>query len=85
MNLTCRAKCLTVKKKTKAKMFQSVQAGDIIEFTLPLQPAGSMGGIRSTYASFVKCVNKRTNEEAQFSLNQFGLFLYKCFDWEQIA
>lgn len=83
MNLTCRAKCLTVKKKTKAKMFQSVQAGDIIEFTLPLQPAGSRG--IGTYASFVKCVNKRTNEEVQFSLNQFGLFLYKCFDWEQIA
>lgn len=85
MNLTCTAKCLTVKKKTKAKMFQSVQVGDIIEFTLPLQPAGSRGGIGSTYASFVKCVNKRTNEETQFSLNQFGLFLYKCFEWEQIV
>ena len=80
MNLTCTAKCLTVKKKTKAKMFQSVQVGDIIEFTLPLQPAGSRGCIGRTYASFVKCANKRTNEETQF-----GLFLYKCFEWEQIV
>lgn len=84
MNLTCRAKCLTVKKKTKAKMFQSVQAGDIIEFTLPLRAVGR-GDSGGTYASFVKCVNKRTNEETQFSLNQFGLFLYQCFEWEQIA
>lgn len=84
MNLTCTAKCLTIKKKTKAQMFQNVQVGDIIEFKLPLQPVGS-GGVGRIYASFVECVNKRTNEEAQFSLNQFGLFLYKCFDWEQIA
>ena len=85
MNLTCVAKCLTVKKKTKAQMFQNVQVGDIIEFTLPLQPVGSKSGIGGTYASFVKCVNKRTNEEAQFSSNQFGLFLYKCFEWEQMV
>lgn len=85
MNLTCVAKCLTVKKKTKAQMFQNVQVGDIIEFTLPLQPVGSKRGIGGTYASFVKCVNKRTNEETQFSLNQFGLFLYKCFEWKQMV
>lgn len=85
MNLTCTAKCLAIKKKTKAQMFTNVQVGDIIEFTLPLQPTGSKRGIGGAYASFVDCVNIRTNEKAQFSLNQFGLFLYQCFEWEQIA
>lgn len=84
MNLTCTVKCLTVKKKTKAKMFKNVQVGDIIEFTLPLRAVGR-GDSGGTYASFVDCVNTRTNEKAQFSLNQFGLFLYQCFEWEQIA
>lgn len=64
-------------------MFKNVQVGDIVKFSLPLRAVGR--GDRGTYASFVDCVNTRTNEKAQFSLNQFGLFLDKCFEWKQIA
>lgn len=84
MNLICTAKCLAVKKKTKAQMFQNVQVGDIIEFSLPLLPVDSRGMGRIC-VSFVKCVNKRTNEEARLSLNQFELFVDNYFEWEQIA
>lgn len=61
-----------VKSKTKAKMFENLQVGDVVQFSIPLKSAGRN---RGTYASYIKCENVNSGEVSYNSFNQIGMRL----------
>ncbi len=82
MVMICVAECTGVNKKSKAKGFSSLEIGDIMQFTVPLNSVGtSRNG--STYSTYIDCKNLRTHEEGFHSFNQIEKYL-KCYDFKQI-
>lgn len=81
MELKCSARCVTIKKATKTKMFSNVQVGDVINFSVRLKRAGISRG--RTYATYITCENCRTEEETELTFNQIDRVLDN-FDFEEI-
>ena len=79
-NMTTTLEVIEIKKKTKAKVFENVEVGDIIKFSVPLKPVGSN---RGTYASYIKIHNITKDEITSKSFNQlFGGF--DCFEFKEV-
>ena len=70
MEMFCIAKCIKINKKSKAQGFQTLEVGDIMTFSTKIKAAGSSRG--RTYASYIKCENKRTGEIGYQSFNEIG-------------
>lgn len=69
-------------KKSKAQGFKTLEVGDIVIFTVPIESVGrnSRG---DTYSTYIKCKNNRTEEEGYQSFNMLGRLL-KNYKFEQL-
>ena len=65
-----------IKRKTKAKMLESLKIGDKICLTVDASPVGSN---RGTYASYIEVKNLQDGERTFFSFNQIST-LYNAFE-----
>lgn len=81
MKLKCKAKCLKILKKTKAKVFKDLQEGDIMDFSIAMASVGSSRG--RSYAPEITCVHERTGEYNRLSFNQIARVLGN-FEFEEI-
>lgn len=81
MEMKCRAKVIEIKKKTKAEMFQDVQVGDTINFSVPIDSVGSRRG--RSYAVSIHCVNERTHKWCNKTFNEMGRIM-DLFSFEEI-
>lgn len=82
-NMILKSELLTVTKinrKTKAKMFEHLVVGDIIEFSVPIKEAGRNSG---TYATYIKATNIKTGETTSSSFNQLPAVL-KAFEFDAV-
>lgn len=70
-----------VKNKTAAKVLCSVNVGDRIKFSLPMEPQGV--GSRGHYAVYTTFHNLTTNETVQISMSQFKYKFEYCFDFQE--
>lgn len=61
-----------INRKTKAKMFENLNIGDKIKFSVPLKRAGRN---RGTYATYIKVENINTGETTNSSFNQLPIIL----------
>ncbi|AYD82422.1 hypothetical protein HOU35_gp086 [Acinetobacter phage vB_AbaM_B09_Aci05] len=68
-------------KKTKAEMFKDVQVGDIISMVISLQRTTSS---RGNYATYVNCLNKRTDALTIKSQSEVFGILNKYFSYKQV-
>ena len=77
MEMSCIARCVSISKKSKAQGFKTLEVGDIVTFTTPIESVGrnSRGGTYSTY--------NRTGEEGYQSFNMLGRLL-KNYEFEQL-
>jgi len=80
MTLSCSAKCIKINKKSQSPAFKGLVVGDMIKFSTEIRAVGGNGG---TYATYIKCLNQRTNEVSELSFNQIGRVLSN-FEFEQI-
>lgn len=82
MEMSCIARCVSISKKSKAQGFKTLEVGDIVIFTVPIESVGrnSRGG---TYSTYTKCKNNRTEEEGYQSFNMLGRLL-KNYKFEQL-
>ena len=69
---------IKVNRKTKAKMFNNLKAGDKIQFSVPLIYAGRNGG---SYATYVEAKNIETGDTTSKSFNVLPSIL-DSFDFE---
>lgn len=81
MEMKCRAKVTEIKKKTKAEMFQDVQIGDIVNFSVSINSVGSRRG--RSYAVSIHCVNERTQQWCNKTFNEIGRIM-DLFSFEEI-
>lgn len=81
MLLTCNAECTKIKKKSSSPAFKDLEIGDVINFSVPIEPVGSNRG--RTYAVYIRCFNTKTREVGELSFNQIGRIL-KCFEFEEL-
>ena len=70
--MICIAECTVIKKKSKAQGFGTLEVGDIVEFTIPIEAAGYYHRKHVTLASYIKIKNTRTNEEGYQSFNRIA-------------
>ncbi|QHJ85035.1 MAG: hypothetical protein [Bacteriophage sp.] len=84
MNLimSCKAKCIEIKKKSKAAGFVHLQVGDIMEFRVLLDGVGQRSG-GSSYAVDITYTNERTGEQGKKTFNQLGKII-RGFVFKQI-
>lgn len=82
MKLTGTYRVVGITKKTKAKMFDTINIDDVIAFELELNRVG-MNGRGGTYATYIKATNSRTGESAWKSMNEMDSIL-RCFEFEQV-
>lgn len=80
MEMICKAKCIAINKKTKAKMFQNVEVGDIVIFSVPIKAVGRSRG--RSYAVEIRCVNVTKNEDTCLTFNELSRIL-RYFEFEQ--
>lgn len=80
MEMKCKAVCTKIKNKSSSSAFKNLQVGDIIEFSVPIKRAGSGG--RGTYATYITCLNTRTNQISKLSFNQISRTLDN-FEFEE--
>ena len=61
---------ISINYKTQAKFFKDVEVGDILQFSIPIEAAGSNSG--SIYASYIRVENmsKKDNNVTHKSFNQ---------------
>ncbi len=78
--MKCIAECTAIKKKTKAKMFSSIEVGSQIRFSVPVKAVGSNNG--RSYAAIIECENINTKEVTSLTFNMLGKIL-EYFDFEQ--
>jgi hypothetical protein len=69
-----------INRRTKAKMFEHLKVGDLIEFSVPIKKAGRN---RGTYATYIKATNIKTGETIHSSFNQMPTIL-NAFEFEPI-
>lgn len=81
MKMKCRAKVTEIKKKTKMKMFENIQVGDIVNFSVILDSVGSRRG--RSYAVNICCMNERTEEYCFKTFNEVGRVI-DLFSFEEI-
>lgn len=67
-------------KRTKAEMFKDMQVGDIISMVITLQRTT---GRRGNYATYLNCLNKRTDALTLKSQTDIMNILEKYFIYEQ--
>lgn len=72
-------KVIKINRKTKAKMFENLKVGDIVQFSVPIKQAGR--GRSGTYATYIKALNIETGEETESSFNQIPIIL-DAFEFE---
>lgn len=58
---------IKIKKRTQAKVFKNVEPGDIVQFSIGIERAGSNSG---TYASYITFENLTKKETARKSFNE---------------
>lgn len=82
MEMSCIARCVSISKKSKAQGFKTLEVGDVVTFTTPIESVGrnSRGG---TYSTYIKCKNNRTGEEGYQSFNMLGRLL-KNYEFGQL-
>ncbi|QIW91595.1 hypothetical protein vBAbaMD22_82 [Acinetobacter phage vB_AbaM_D22] len=68
-------------KRTKAEMFKDVQVGDTISMVISLQRTTSS---RGNYATYVNCLNKRTDAITIKSQSEVFGILNKYFSYRQV-
>lgn len=66
------ARVKSIKKKSRARMFENCKAGDILHFSIRFSSVGYSG--RGTHAAYVTVLNTRTSEETCFSFNQAYMY-----------
>jgi hypothetical protein len=77
---SCFYKVVKIKKKTKACMFKDLKIGDELQFSIPIQSAGSN---RGTYASYIKIACITNGNYTTKSFNQIGSCLNN-FELEEL-
>jgi hypothetical protein len=80
MILRCIGRCTNVNKKSQSPAFMGLVVGDIIEFSTEIRSAGRN---YTTYATYIKCFNPKTNGTSELSFNQIGRVLNN-FEFEQV-
>lgn len=81
MTLLCTAKCTKVIKKSQSDAFKKLEMGDIINFSVEIEPSGRSNN--GTYATYIECYNPKTEGLSMLSFNQIGRIL-RCFEFEQL-
>lgn len=79
MEMKCKAVCTAIKKKSTSPAFKNIQIGDIFEFSTPIKRVGRN---RGTYATYITCLNTRTNDTSELSFNQIARVL-ENFEFEE--
>lgn len=79
--MSCKAKCIEIKKKSKASGFKNIKEGDILEFLVPIKSAG---GGRAIYATYITVKNINTGEQGLQSFTQLSNILDN-YEFEQIG
>ena len=69
--MKCKVKILAKVKNTSAALFNKVEVGDILEFSVPLQGPGRRRRGVGSYASYMQVINKSSGEERIISMNLF--------------
>lgn len=82
MEMICIARCVSISKKSKAQGFKTLEVGDVVTFTVPIESVGK-GVHGTTYATYIKCKNNRTGEEGYQSFNMLGRLLGN-YEFEQL-
>jgi len=59
-------------KKTKAQMFEDIEVGDSLMFSVPIDYAG---GNRGTYATYIECCNVSKGNVTHKSFNELPQIL----------
>lgn len=72
-----------IKAKTKAKMFQDIEVGDVITFELTLKntTGASNGGI---YATNVLVKNVTKKQSVWKTQNEISNIIERCFTFEEV-
>lgn len=68
-------------KRTKAEMFKDTQVGDIISMVISLERTTHR---RGNYATYVNCLNKRTDALTVKSQSEVFSILNKYFSYRQV-
>ncbi len=68
-------------KPTKARMFENVEIGDVLEFSVPVHGVGVSRG--RSYTVDIKIKNLRNNEVTFSTFNQVGRTL-KLFKFKEV-
>ena len=81
--MICIAKCIAIKKKSKAQGFVALEVGDVLEFTIPIKAAGYYWRNKGTLASYIKIKNTRTGEDGYQTFNKIDKLL-KNYEFKQL-
>ena len=81
LTLKTKAVVKNILKKSTSPCFKWLSVGDIIEFSTPLEYAGTGGN--GTYAVYIECRNQTTGEISCLSFNQLPRVL-GCCELEEI-
>lgn len=73
---------IQIKSKTQAEMFKHISPGDILQFSIPLQYAGSGRGTHASYIT-IKNLSRDNNNIAYKSFNQLPGLISK-FELKEI-
>lgn len=79
MILKCTGICTKVNKKSQSPAFKDLNIGDRVEFSTAIKPVGRN---KSTYATYINCLNTNTGKSSELSFNQIGRVLNN-FEFEQ--
>ena len=69
MEMSCIARCTSISKKSKAQGFKTLEVGDIVTFTIPIESVGR-NSRWGTYSTYIKCKNNRTSTVLFWSVTQ---------------
>ena len=73
--LSNRSKVVSINRKSTSPAFEGLVVGDVLEFRVELT---SVGYDKRTYASYIECVNQRTQAKTLMSFNQSDRILACC-------
>lgn len=76
LTLKTTATVTKINRKSSSPCFKDLKVGDVIEFSVPILYAGN--GSHGSYATYIRCYNRRTNAESQLSFNQIEKVLECC-------
>lgn len=76
LTLKTKAKVIKIKRNSTSPCFNNLEIGDMIEFSVPIQRAGTAGG--RTRPTYITCHNKRTNKESKVTFNQISNIVNCC-------